>query len=148
MQFPVPQFTDVEDKIIGSLTFKQFGIVFGAGLIIFLAYTVTKSILVVVFFAVLVGLPALGVAFIPFNGRPIYKMFNVLLKYLLSPKEMVFHKDSDRILTVVAVDMKAEATNTPTGVLTREDTQSRLKKVRTLLDKNAAEEADLVNRVR
>ena len=27
MQFPVPQFTDVEDKIIGPLTLKQFGII-------------------------------------------------------------------------------------------------------------------------
>ena len=35
MQFPVPQFTDVEDRIIGPLTIKQFGIVFGAGVVIF-----------------------------------------------------------------------------------------------------------------
>ena len=28
MQFPVPQFTDVEDRIIGPLTINSFGIVF------------------------------------------------------------------------------------------------------------------------
>ena len=44
MQFPVPQFTDVEDRIIGALSFKQFGIVFVAALIIFAVYTISKSI--------------------------------------------------------------------------------------------------------
>ena len=40
MQFPVPQFTDVEDKIIGPLTVKQFGILFGVGVVALLATTI------------------------------------------------------------------------------------------------------------
>ncbi len=45
MQFPVPQFTEVEDKIIGPLTLKQFGIIFGVGVIIFLAMEMMSSII-------------------------------------------------------------------------------------------------------
>jgi hypothetical protein len=43
MQYPVPQFTDVEDRIIGPLTLKQFGIIFGAGVVIFLAIQRPKA---------------------------------------------------------------------------------------------------------
>jgi hypothetical protein len=39
MQFPVPQFTDVEDKIIGPLTVKQFFILLVSAAIIFFSST-------------------------------------------------------------------------------------------------------------
>ena len=148
MQFPVPQFTEVEDKLIGSLTFKQFGILFGAGLIIFLAYSLTKDILVLVFFCVLFGLPALGIALVPFNGRPIYKMFGVLLKFFVSPKQMNFHKDPNRVLPSTAMRDSQEQSKPVTPVPTVEDTQARLKKVRTLLEQGAEEERSLVKQVR
>lgn len=93
MQFPVPQFTDVEDRIIGPLTIMQFGIVFGAGIIIFLGYSATKSILVLVFLCILFGIPALAFAFVPFNGRPIYKNMGPMLRFFSQPKLMIFHKE-------------------------------------------------------
>lgn len=38
MQFKVPQFIDVEDKLFGPLTFKQFAYLAGGAGIIFVAY--------------------------------------------------------------------------------------------------------------
>lgn len=37
-QFVVPQFIDVEDKIFGPITIRQFIILLAAGMVIFLAY--------------------------------------------------------------------------------------------------------------
>ncbi len=94
MQFPVPQFTDVEDKIIAGLTLKQFGILFGVGVIIFLGYSSTKSILVMIFLGVLFGVPALVVAFGKINGRPLYATFPILINYFTRPKFFIFKKQA------------------------------------------------------
>ena len=38
MQFSVPQFVEVEDKIIGPLTLKQFLVLLGGGFVVFVLY--------------------------------------------------------------------------------------------------------------
>ena len=149
MQFPVPQFTDVEDKIIGSLTVKQFGILFGAGVIIFLAYSTTKSLLVGVFFFVLFGLPALAVAFAKINGRPMYSSFGFFAKYLMSPKILIFHKEAPGLSGAVKLK-DAELAAKTAGAAKQEpvDPRTRLKQINELLAKQASEEAELAEKIR
>ncbi len=93
MQYPVPQFTDVEDKIIGPLSFKQFGIIFGGGALVFLVYSLTKSVIGLIVAIVLFGLPALFLAFGKINGRPIYKTFGTIIQYFTHPRALLFHKE-------------------------------------------------------
>jgi hypothetical protein len=144
MQFPVPQFTDVEDKIIGPLTVKQFGIIFAAGVLIFLPYSVTKSIVVLVIAIILVGLPALGLAFVKINGRPMYIMFTFVFKFITSPKVLVFHKQG-----VKTNEKKEEAVETKKPVEAVTSTpQQRLKEVNKLLMDKAREEEDLLKRMK
>lgn len=146
MQFPVPQFTDVEDRVIGSLTIKQFGILFGAGVVIFLAYSASKSIPVAIAFILLLGVPALGIAFAKINGRPIYNTFGLFAKFILSPKVLIFHKeasglsDSSRIKNA---EVAAPASGPALG-----DTQTRLRDVNILLQKKAKEEQDILKQIR
>ncbi len=69
MQFQVPQFIDVEDKIIGPLSFKQFAYVLAAGGSAFICVRVLP---------LWIGLPLmlpivaffLALAFYKVNGRP------------------------------------------------------------------------------
>ncbi len=149
MQFPVPQFTDVEDKIIGPLTIKQFGIIFGAGVVVFLGYSASKSIVVLVFMALIFGLPALGLAFYQPNGRPMYNAIGYFIKYFTSPRVLVFHKEVNHLKTTetlkdmqVAQAAKAEA---PKIV---EDTQTHLKQVQELLKKTAMAEEDVASKMK
>lgn len=69
MRYQVPQFIEVEDKIFGPLTFKQFIYLAGAGGICLIFFT-----LLPLYFAVICMLPfiALGfaLAFYKVNGRP------------------------------------------------------------------------------
>ncbi len=69
MRYQVPQFIEVEDKIFGPLTFKQFIYLAGAGGICLIFFT-----LLPLYFAVLCMIPfvALGfaLAFYTVNGRP------------------------------------------------------------------------------
>lgn len=70
-QFTVPQFIDVEDKIIGPITSRQFVIMLGTFLLIAINY---KIFIFSMFLAV--SIPemaiALVVSFIKVNGRPFH----------------------------------------------------------------------------
>ena len=69
MQFQVPQFIEVEDKIFGPLTFKQF-IYIGGGLgASYILFRVLPIYLAGPLIAVVGGLAA-GLAFFQLNGRP------------------------------------------------------------------------------
>lgn len=147
MQFPVPQFTEVEDRIIGPLTIKQFGIMFGAGAVVFLLYSATKSILVLVAGCLFVGLPALAVAFVPFNGRPIYNVIGQLIRFTLSPKFLVFHKEvyglgKDIKLKDAQVEKMEPKKEAPDS-----NPQSRLAEVQKMLEKHAREEKELAGKI-
>lgn len=69
MQFQVPQFIEVEDKIFGPLTFKQF-IYVGGGLgASYILWRVLPIYLAGPIIAIVAGLAA-GLAFFQLNGRP------------------------------------------------------------------------------
>ncbi|HAG27721.1 TPA: hypothetical protein DCG61_02990 [Patescibacteria group bacterium] len=93
MQFPVPQFTDVEDKIIAGLTFKQFAIVFGAAVFTFIIYTISKNLPITIGVAVFTGIPALALVFGKLNGRPLYSSAGNFVQYLFGPKVYIYHKE-------------------------------------------------------
>jgi len=148
MQFPVPQFTDVEDRIIGVLTVKQFGIVFGAGVVIFLVYSTTKSIVATIFAFLIVGVPAIGIAFAKLNGRPMYMSFGYFFKFFMSPKILIFHKEAESISNAAAREANTPPPIIKTAVVQEGSTQSRLKEVNILLQKKAQEERDLIHNIR
>jgi hypothetical protein len=147
MQFPVPQFTEVEDKIIGSLTLKQFGIVFAAGIVVFLGFSATKSILVAVFLFVLFGLPALGLAFAQINGRPIYNSIGNFVKFIMSPKVLIFHKEANVASSAKMSDAQLKSP-VKAEVQTPQDPQAHLKEVQELLRKTATEESDIAEKMK
>ena len=69
MQFQVPQFIEVEDKIFGPLTFKQF-IYMGGGVgAAYILWRVLPIYLAAPLILAVGGLAA-GLAFFQFNGRP------------------------------------------------------------------------------
>ena len=135
MQYPVPQFTDVEDKLIGPLTLRQFIIVGGAGLLIFLLYTATKSLFLLIALIVIIGLPALAVAFLKPNGRPLYRTMPQILRHLFSPKVYIFHRTASGI-NVVKHEQKptADSTIAPT------DRRTKLRDLNLLLQAKVLEE--------
>ena len=69
MQFQVPQFIEVEDKIFGPLTFKQFVYVAGGG---GLAYMLWRVLPIYIGGPLAVSALGLGasLAFLHWNGRP------------------------------------------------------------------------------
>jgi len=76
-QFVVPQFIDVEDKIFGPVTTRQFLILLIAGGIIYLSWELADLALFAVIVA-LVGSFALILAFVKINGQSFhYFLLNI-----------------------------------------------------------------------
>jgi hypothetical protein len=148
MQYPVPQFTDVEDKVIGPLTIKQFGIIFGGGALVFVVYSTTKSLLGLIVAVVLIGIPALGLAFAKFNGRPVYSSFGNLINFFLQPRQMLFHKEGvDPSAKIIDSTLEIKGKNQAGP----DDAKTQVKKLKELnyqLQKQAHEEAELSRQIK
>ena len=85
MRYQVPQFIEIEDKIFGPLTLKQFIYLAGGGGLCLLFFT-----LLPLYFAVLCMLPviafALALAFYQINGRPFIVAVEHAFGYLVGHK--------------------------------------------------------------
>jgi len=96
MQFQVPQYVDVEDKIFGPLTVKQFIYLAGAAGIIFVLNSFLPFI-----FALLLGGPiiALGVAlaFYKVNNRPFIHVVEAAFKFILGSRLYLWKKEQRKI---------------------------------------------------
>ena len=86
MQFRVPQFIDLEDKVFGPLTLKQFGYIVGAGGFSFLIWTFIP----IKFIAILVIIPVAGLflslAFVKYNNRSFGELLESALSYYTGSK--------------------------------------------------------------
>jgi len=91
-QFVVPQFLDVETKIIGPVTLRQFLIMLGTILADFLVYRVFLSVIAVI--ALGVPILAIGVifAFAKVNGRPFHFVVLSMIQTLRRPMIRVWDK--------------------------------------------------------
>lgn len=85
MQFRVPQFIDVKDKIFGQLTFVQFVYLAGGAATIYLLFKLLPTWLAIIpaiIIAVLVGL----LAFYKINDKPFIDFLKAGSNYLFSSK--------------------------------------------------------------
>lgn len=97
MQFPVPQFVDVEDTIVGSFTVKQT-IILGAGAVVIFI----SVMLFVTAVAVLIALPVIVIcavfAFYKPNGRPAYVFLYNYFAYFMKPRLYIWKREPEGIL--------------------------------------------------
>jgi hypothetical protein len=91
MNFQVPQFIEVEDKIVGPLTFKQFIYLAGGAGLCFLLYAWLGWILGAIPI-IAVGAFAFALAFYKINNRPFVYTAQAAVKYFLSSKFYIWKK--------------------------------------------------------
>ena len=92
MRFQVPQFIEIESKIFGPLTFKQFIYLAGGAGIIFLIY-ITLPFFIAVMLIVPVGAFAIALSFYKVNNRPFIKVTENAFRYFTAPKIYVWKKE-------------------------------------------------------
>jgi hypothetical protein len=89
MQFKVPQFIDVEDKLFGPFTFRQFAYLVGGAGIIFVLYK-----LLPLWIGIFLILPVAGLVFLlvfyQINQKPFIFYLQAGLEYLFSSKLFIW----------------------------------------------------------
>jgi hypothetical protein len=112
MQFEVPQFIEVEDKIIGPLTWRQFVYVSG-GIGIAVVMFLTLPFLVFVLFGVPVGALAMALSFYPVNNRPFSYFLESFINYTTRPKRYHWRKEGTYVHTGSDEVVAGMSTQTP-----------------------------------
>jgi hypothetical protein len=85
VQFKVPQFIDIEDKIFGPFTFRQFVYLVGGAGMIFVIYKMLPlyiGIFLIIPIATLAGL----LTFYKINNKPFVYYLQAAINYLVSSK--------------------------------------------------------------
>ncbi len=90
-QFTVPQFIDVEDKIFGPVTARQFVIMLVTALILFIIYKIADTTLFIFFLATLGG-SSLILAFVKINGQSFHYFILNLIQTLRRPSRRIWYK--------------------------------------------------------
>jgi len=90
-QFVVPQFIDVEDKIFGPITTRQFLILLVAGIGIFVAYRFADFSLFLITTVLLGGL-ALVFAFVKVNGQTFHYFVLNIVQTTRRPSLRIWNK--------------------------------------------------------
>jgi hypothetical protein len=145
MQFAVPQFTDVEDKLIGPLTLKQFLIILATGAVIMFFYSILKLSVFFFFFAFPIAVLGIGIAFGRFNGRSVYGYIPAFIYYVSRPQVRIFKREDVVVNMSFKTKTKPEST-LPSKQELDEPRESRLRKLAYLLDKQTEEEKQLVDK--
>ena len=91
MRYQVPQFIEVEDKIFGPLTFKQFVYIVGGAGMAFVFYKFLNIVIAIPFVAGSLGL-GFALAFYKVNGKPFINVMESAFKYALASKLYIWRK--------------------------------------------------------
>ncbi len=130
-QFVVPQFIDVEDKIIGPITVRQFIILLvGAGFC-FIAYKLADFTLFLTEAIIVMAITAIF-AFVRVNGRPFHYLLLNFFQTFRRSKVRVWQKQSSILDIKVGKEVK-KVELPPEAVKTRIGT-SRLAELSLVVD--------------
>jgi hypothetical protein len=95
MRFQVPQFIEIEDKIFGPLTFKQFlYLAGGTGICAVLLTLLPKFIAILL--CVPVAVFSLALAFYRVNQKPFIDLVEAFFKYAFTSKLYIWQKQENK----------------------------------------------------
>lgn len=94
-QFTVPQFIDIEDKIFGPVTVRQFLIMLVSGLIHAIVYKFVDLSGFIIFFAVFGGF-TLILAFLKINGQSFHFFLLNIFQTIRRPSLRIWNKQLSR----------------------------------------------------
>lgn len=141
-QFVIPQFIDVEDKIIGPITTRQFMIMIGGGLSIAVAYRLFDlkwfAIISVIILAIVIVF-----SFVKINGRPFHYFLVNMIETLKKPNLRVWDKVLSRSDLKIKAKKEGEKDGGGPGSYTRKPlVKSRLTELSLIIDTGGVYQPD------
>ena len=107
MKYQVPQFTEIEDQIIGPLTIKQFVYLAGGGGMVFVIYTYLPIYISVILIATVGGL-ALALAFYKVNNKPFIDFLESAFLYYTKQNLYIWKREVKKVTKDEAKAMQAK----------------------------------------
>lgn len=98
MRFQVPQFIEVEDKIVGPLSLKQFIFLAGGGGLCIILFMYLPVLLAIPLMLPVAGL-SLALAFFKLNNRPFINIAESFFKYTTTNKLYIWKHHQPEIST-------------------------------------------------
>ena len=95
MRFEVPQFIEIEDKIVGPFTWKQFIYVAGGAGASFILYVLLPFFVFIIVAAPVIAFTA-GLAFYKVNNRPLSILLEAMFQYASRSRLYLWKKQKDR----------------------------------------------------
>jgi hypothetical protein len=119
MKFRVPQFIDMEDKVFGPFTLKQFGYLVGAGGLSFLIWTFVPIKFVAILIIIPVASLFMALAFVKFNNRPFGEILESAFTYYTGshiytwkqPEAQKTESSVDKVVAETQKEIMIEKTN-------------------------------------
>jgi len=108
MQFKVPQFLEIEDKIFGPFTFRQFVYLVGGAGICYILFKLLGIWLGAIPILAIAGLSAALIFYRP-NGEPFINMIEAGLKYAMQNKLYIWKRHQIKIKNKQQQEIKATA---------------------------------------
>lgn len=94
MRFEVPQFIEIEDKIFGPLTWRQF-LYLGGGLGMAVVLFITTNLVVFTLLGIPIALLSGALSFYPVNNRPFSFFLEALFNYITKQKLYLWRRNED-----------------------------------------------------
>ncbi len=96
MQFKVPQFLDIEDKIFGPFTFKEFVYLAGGAGLCFILYRLLGVFIGAIPILAVAGLSLLLTFYRP-NNKPFLNMIEAGFNYLIQSKLYIWERRKNKM---------------------------------------------------
>ncbi len=110
MRFEVPQFIEIEDKIFGPLTWRQF-LYLGGGVGMAAVIFFTLPLWVFIFFGLPLAVLAGALSFYPVNNRPFSFFLEAIFNYLSRQRLYLWRQNNELVHKKLASNR--ETTSTP-----------------------------------
>ncbi len=116
MRFEVPQFIEVEDKIFGPFTWKQFIYLAGGGAIALISFLTLPFVFFVIIGGPFIAL-SVSLAFHRINNRPFSVFLESAIQYTINDKLYLWKKDITQTIKHTQIKPKSvvEPHNAPSS---------------------------------
>lgn len=131
MQYYVPQFIEMESKVIGNFTLKQFLIITSPLALIAILFFIFKSKVVVIFFGIIFVGGGVMLAFYKFQGQDIMSVISYGFNYFFNPREYIWFKEGEQKMTLREIKTVIEQKEKVIPTIRKEE--SKLKKMSWLI---------------
>ena len=96
MRFQVPQFIEIEDKVVGPFTVKQFIYVVGGAFLCYLAYEFLPIYIAILIMPAVGGL-ALALAFYRINNKPFIDFLESAFEFYMKDNLYIWKKEEKKV---------------------------------------------------